>query len=440
MLSIEDIMQLLAKFVTDETKFIGLGFMIDYRNPKAMSYYGSMGTLFWTIRKTYPNMKIIVGGSTAFRWSKLYQNKSLFNYIIQGYGEDQTLGLFNHHYKGTPLPPFEVVDGNIHLSEHLVRDKEYVFNSSTHEWDLSDCIQPGESLPIEFARGCIFKCSFCRYPHIGKGKDEYAKHVECIKQELISNYQKFGTTTYFVTDDTLNADTDFVREFTEMVKTLPFKLQYGAYLRGDLLQAHPEQEDMFIENGLVSAFFGIESFNKEAAAFYGKPWSAKKGKTYISYLNNQKWKDKVNISLGLICGSPFETLEDYRATDEWCKENNIPCWIWHPLSVARIGNYYMSELDQEFIKHGFSFKLSEGNPIWYHDKCDQNKAFDWSIELYNDTRAYQTPSTWVLIELATYGYKFDRSLFWKYDGYNWTHISTVVEQILSNYKRDLLAL
>lgn len=437
MLTQDEILELIAHFITAETKFIGLGFMIDGKHPKVRSHYGFLGKLLLSVKKNFPNVKIIIGGSTGFNWSPNWPNKSLFDYIVKGYGEDQTLALFDHHYKGAAHPPFEVLDGNIHLSEHLVTECRYTFNDSIHSWDRRDCIQPGEPLPIEFARGCIFKCSFCRYPHIGKSKDEYAKKLEHVKAELLDNYEKFGTTTYYITDDTFNADDDFVRNFTDMAKSLPFKLQYSTYIRADLLQAHPEQEDMFLENGLVSAFFGVESFDEKTAALYTKPWSAKKGKEYISYLNNDKWKNKIHNTLGLICGGPHETLEDYKATDKWCIDNNIPSWLWHPLHVSPDIMYYKSQLDKEYLKRGFRFKLLEGQTIWYHDKCDQAQAVEWAQELWNETRPYQTLPSWSLIEHSAYGYKYDKVLFWKVDQYNWNYVSSEIDRLLAAYKKDL---
>ena len=183
-----------------------------------------------------------------------------------------------------PNVQVEIVNGNKHLSEHLVKNKLFNFTDDNHRWSYRDCIQPNEILPIEFARGCIFKCSFCTYPHIGKHKNDYTKHLEYIKEELMYNYDNFGTTAYYVVDDTFNADDDFIKSFTDMSKSLPFKLKYSCYLRGDLLHGNPETEDMFLENGLVSCFFGIETFDEELAKMVGKPWSAKHAKSLRRFI------------------------------------------------------------------------------------------------------------------------------------------------------------
>lgn len=436
----EQLRTLLNKFITPETKFIGLGYMIDYRHPKLRLSYLNLARLLLLIKRQYPKIKFLMGGSTGFAWSRHFRNKEVFDYIVKGYGEDQTLALFDHYYKGTPHPPFEVVDGNKHLSEHLVVNKLFDFNHSAHTWDRRDCIQPGEALPIEFARGCIFKCSFCKYPHIGKDKNDYTKHVDCIREELISNYNNFGTTTYYVTDDTMNADVEFVKAFTDMSKSLPFKLQYGAFLRLDLIHAHQETADMFAENGLVSVYFGLESFEKENAKMLGKAWSAKHGKTYLPEIYHNVWKQNIHITAGMIAGCPGETLEDLRNVNQWFLDNQLPTWIWHPLYIGRDANYYKSEFDLNAEKYGFEFKVVEGKSTWYNRVCDENLAVDWVNELQNTTRPHMVPPTWVLLEFYTYGFQFEKSTKMKFPECNWKYITQRGREILENYYKDLLAL
>jgi radical SAM superfamily enzyme YgiQ (UPF0313 family) len=435
--------KLLEKFITKDTKFIGLGLMIWYENQKFVQIMNKFADLFTTIKKNYPNIKIIVGGSTSFMWSKRYPNNSVIDYIVKGYGEDQTLSLFDYHYKNSNHPPFELIDGNKHLSENMVIDKQFNFLRNSHTWSKSDCIQPGEALPIEFARGCIFKCSFCKYPHIGKSKNDYTKELDCIKQELLDNYYKFGTTSYYVTDDTFNADKDFIEAFSIMSKSLPFKLQYGAYLRADLLDAHPDQEDMFLENGLNSCFFGIETFDPNNAKIIGKPWSAKRAKEYVPYVYNEKWKSKISITSSFIAGLPNETLESLKEVNQWIVDNNLPSIVWHPLQITRDSNSYKSEFELNAEKYGIHFKLFEGKSIWYHDTCDEKLAIEWTKELVNDIKPNIGPQCWGNIEYLTYGYNKNfnvdtRQL--KHHEIDWTWMSQSVKSIVTNYYKDLMSL
>jgi len=438
----DQIEALIEKFITPETKFIGYGMMSDPNNPNIISLKTKFGTLMMSLRKKYPQLKFIFGGPNIHVWSPRFANGSLFDYYVKGYGEDQTLALFNHVYKGTAHPPFEITDGNKHLPEHIVTDeiKHFKFNTSRHKWHSSDCIQPGESLPIEFARGCIFKCAFCRFPHIGKGKNDFTREMECIKEELIYNYENFGTTVYFVTDDTFNADNNFVIAFTEMSKSLPFKLQYVAYTRADLIHAHPEQEDMFLENGMVSTFFGIETFHPEDSKMVGKAWSGKHAKDYVPYLYNEKWQKQIHLTMGLIIGFPNEYYEDFSKVNQWIVDNNIPSAMWHPLNIWRGPMYYKSEFDLNAEKYGFKFRVVEGRQIWYTDHCDEFIAMDWASTLNNELKSKQTPSTWALTELSTLGLPLKETAKTFNQNINWQLVEQKFNDFLKNYIKDLWAL
>jgi radical SAM superfamily enzyme YgiQ (UPF0313 family) len=440
LLTDDQIYRLVEKFITPETKFIGLGLMIYYKHGKWIQCINKFARVMTSLKEKYPHVKIIVGGSTGFIWSKRYPNKSVFDYIIKGYGEDQTLALFDHYYKGTPHPAFEIVDGNKHISEHLVKNKVFQFTADSHKWHTRDCIQPSEVLPIEFARGCIFKCSFCRYPHIGKHKNDYTKHLDCIKEEILYNYNNFGTTSYYVTDDTFNADTEFVKQFTDMVKSLPFALKYAAFIRADLIHGNPETEDMFLENGLMSCQFGIETFDTTDSKIIGKAWSAKHGKKYLPYLYNDKWKNKIHICVGMLAGLPNETLSDLKNTNKWFIDNNIPSWLWHALHIAKDSNYYKSDFDLKAEEYGFKFKLFEGRPIWYHDNCDELLAFDWKNELTNESKQYQTVPTWTLMELESYQYDKHHSIsasVAKVTDLNVDFINKTATTMIKKYYQDL---
>jgi radical SAM superfamily enzyme len=436
----EQIVALVKRFITSETKFIGLGFMVDYLNSKFVQITTKLADTIRILKQEFPNIKFIMGGSTGFRWSYRYKNGELFDYIVKGYGEDQTLALFDHYYKKQSHPPFEIVDGNKHLSEHLTINKAFNFTESRHLWHTRDCIQPGEALPIEFARGCIFKCSFCKYPHIGKHKNDYTKHIECIKDELISNYNNFGTDTYFITDDTFNADKDFIKAFTIMSKALPFKLKYSAFIRPDLLEANVDQADMFAENGLASAFFGIESFQEDNAKMVGKPWSAKRGKDYLSNLYHNKWNKSIHLSLGFIAGLPYETLDDLRNTNKWLVENQMTNWMWHPLHVALDSNYYKSEFELNAQKNGFTFKVIEGKSIWENKVCNQNLAVEWIKELQNDVKEYQTPSSWTLVEFSSYGYDLNALKTTRNIDIDWLDVHNRGKNLLIKYFNQLTTL
>lgn len=443
MLNDKEILELIEKFITPNTKFIGLGMMVSHHHVLLSQLAFKLARVLKQVKQKYPQVKISMGGGTSHIWSERFRNKTLFDYIFKGYAEDTALALFDHLYKGAKHPPFELIDGNVHLNDTTIFTDKRLFNieQSFHTWHVRDCIQPNEALPIEFGRGCMFKCAFCRYPHIGKNKNDFNRNIECIKEELVDNYNKFNVTSYYIVDDTFNSDKNRIEEFAKMTATLPFKIQYAAFLRADLIHANSETESMLLESGLKSVFFGIETLNTQGAAMVGKAWSGKHAKKYLPILYHNKWKKKVHMTLGFIAGIPGETLEDLRDTQKWCIENQFPCFKWHPLNVeSNTGNHYRSEFDINAEKYGITWKVKDGRTIWVSDNCDSDTAVNWVHILENEGRYASKLTTWDLIEMANYGYDLDEMAKLNVDEIPWKEIDVKVKVFLNNYFEDLRSL
>jgi hypothetical protein len=57
---------------------------------------------------------------------------------------------------------------------------------------------------MEIARGCIFSCAYCHFDLIGKRIGDWTKNPETIKEEMIRNYELYGTTHYMFSDELIN--------------------------------------------------------------------------------------------------------------------------------------------------------------------------------------------------------------------------------------------
>jgi hypothetical protein len=66
LLTDDQIYKLIEKFITPETKFIGLGLMIYYKHGKWIQCINKFARVMTSLKEKYPNVKIIVGGSTGF--------------------------------------------------------------------------------------------------------------------------------------------------------------------------------------------------------------------------------------------------------------------------------------------------------------------------------------------------------------------------------------
>lgn len=198
--------------------------------------------------------------------------------------------------------------------------KNFNFTKSKILWSDEDSIFPGEDLPIEISRGCIFKCSFCGFHLTGKAQWDFTKSPDTLREEMISNYDRFGTTGYMFCDDTYNDSEEKITELLKMYRTLPFNLRFSSYARFDIMAAKPHTQDILYESGLRSAFLGIETFNKQAGKMVGKGMDPDKQKKAL--IDFKKKYPDVLIHISLIAGLPGESLKEIEESLDFLQELN----------------------------------------------------------------------------------------------------------------------
>lgn len=435
-----DLIKMIGKFITKDTKMLGLGLMVNPYHSRA--FLKKIEEILVKIKKRFPHIAIVAGGSSAEWWSRTQRNKKLFDYIFMGHTEDQVLSLLDHLCRNKPVPKFEVVDGNRILRETtpVFRDEKFDISECDHQWADNDYIQPGETLPIELGRGCVFKCRFCRYPHIGKHKNDFNRGMECIKNEFIQNYEKWGVTNYFMLDDTFNADHDRLKAFHAMTQTLPFKIKYTTYLRLDLLVLHPGSEHLLEESGLASAFFGIETFNQKTSDIIGKSWIGKNAKAELPRLYKDIWKEKILFQVGMIAGLPPETLVDCQKSNQWFIDNGISTWTWNALDINKDSHgQYRSEFDANAENFGFSWEMREGRYIWKTDYCDALIAREWARKLNDEAKPYRKFGNWQLLALASLGEDMEKYINQVQHLADWQHLQSKQQLFLDRYKKQILS-
>jgi radical SAM superfamily enzyme YgiQ (UPF0313 family) len=432
----EQIIKIINNLVTSETKIIGLGLMVDFFNPSRKSQIKKFENVMFTIKKLYPNITLVVGSPAAHYFSRQHKNRELFDYVFLGHAEDGILALAEHLFRKGPVPQFEISDGNRIIRENfpVIVPEKFNIESCAHKWHDSDRIQPGETLPLELGRGCIFKCKFCQYPHIGKHKKDFNRDMECVKEELIDNYNRWGVTNYYMLDDTFNADQERIKIFADMVSTLPFKINYVTYLRIDLLHAHPESSDILYESGLKGAFLGIETLNPQAGALIDKPWGSKHAKTFLPKLYHDIWNKNVSVRTGWIAGIPPQRYEDLVETNKWLVDADLPSWWWFALFLNKDSfSQYRSEFDKHAEEYGFKWKIFDGRTYWKTDYCDALKAREWQIQLTNESKEYQKVACWNLFELANYGVDINVAMHTKISEFDWVSVIARKKLFLDNY-------
>jgi len=394
-MSKEQRINLYNKYISKETKIIGYS---PFLMPASGQFFRFGIELAFEIldevAEMFPWVKVVVGGPIA-RWvirTGATSFRTKINAIIDGEGEHAFLDYCDFIFKNKSHVAF-TIRGNQWV---ITNSKKYDIQTCGMKFAKNDFVVPGESLPLELSRGCIFKCAFCQYPHIGKDKDDFNKSMECVKDSLISNYELFGTTDYHITDDTLNSHRERTKQFHKMSKELPFKLNYLGYVRMDLIDIWPEQIDILPDSGLVSAHFGIESLDPLSCKIIGKGWGAKNNKTFLEKLIS-KWKTDVIINCSLIAGIGTETEKEWQTTHDWFEQSGVHDWFYQPLYLSKYLG--LSEFEKNYDKYGYEFITVDGKEsdyIWRNKNTNitWNDAVEWCNQRHAECFDIKIPSVW----------------------------------------------
>jgi len=401
---VEELEKILLSCISDNTLALGISTTFYYNKDTRAKFISAqrhfnqilpnnLRELLKKIKTMFPNLQITGGGANSYQ----IEGDELFDVIFHGYSE-QSVAEYLMSLKGE-IPKRLWPKKN---NQIIIDGKAAHFDITTldHKWHIDDCVLPGETLPIEISRGCIFKCNFCSYPLNGKKKFDYLRDPDLIKEELIYNYENFGTTNYFFTDDTFNDSTLKVEALHKAITNLPFKIKFVTYLRLDLLNAHKEQIPLLKEMGLGSCFFGIETLNHSSGKSIGKGMKPELVKEFLLDLYYNHWNEEIPFTCSFIIGLPGETVESIRETHEWCKSTPFND-LWFPLFI-KTKSHYKSEFDSNYKDYGYQLD-STGN--WYTDIMNYQQALELAEEfnnigLYNEN----TPSSWLLFGLLSYGF------------------------------------
>ena len=313
--------------ITKHTKFIGISSTFPHHN----NILDNIKINLKWFKETYPDIPIIAGSKSLYVTSELPAD-----YHLTGYGEFGLLEL---------LKKLDGKKSSVVIND--VGDKRIVHCDIHHpcfpqkdlavEYEDRDFIQPNEVLTLELSRGCKFKCKFCNYNVIGV-RGDYTRDMPSLYKEMMTNYEKYGVTSYAIADETVNDTVDKLKAVSEQIKKLPFKPNMFGYIRGDLLASREDDKKYMAEMGLWGHYYGVESLNHKSAKTIGKGLHPEK---LIEGLKEAKNYFEKNVNLyratfSMIVGLPYETNETLRNSME-ILTNEFPeeSIMMFPLYLAR---------------------------------------------------------------------------------------------------------
>lgn len=203
-LGVDKLKILADKFITKETLLVGFSCTLnEKRIAGKVQHWGLPDSEFFDflsyIRVSNPSVKTVVGGSRITNKS----NWPGIDFVVLNKGDRAILALVDHIKNNSPIKKVK----NTH--SYIINGDDYFytqdeFNSSSILYTPQDIILPGESLPMEIARGCIFSCAYCHFDLIGKRIGDWTKNAQTIRNEMIRNYELYGTTNYMFSDELIN--------------------------------------------------------------------------------------------------------------------------------------------------------------------------------------------------------------------------------------------
>jgi hypothetical protein len=409
--------KLTRKFITKDTKVLAISTtflaLAVHTHSNGKKYWISETNLaiLKRIKQDFPDIKIVLGG---YKSEKL-AGFGIVDATVMSYttaSEEIFLEYMNHLTTGSE-PPESVEcwwDPDKRPVYNKARNPIYNIEVDDFKWSKEDGILPGEPLPLDISRGCIFACRFCQYPHLGKKKLDYIRGMEFLKEEILYNYENFGTTSYYIIDDTFNDTETKMKAFYDMTQTLPFKINYASYIRADLVYRFPDTAHYLKESGLYGAFFGLESLHPSASNIVGKAWSGKHAREFIPELYHNIWDHHVPIHTNFIVGITGETIESVDSTADWFIQNDL-----HSITFERLGLNgpddgpvwsIKSEFDKNSSKYGFTMLPSQSNSIfadWKNDNWTRDSAGYHADRLNKKLADHRKVVTWSIPNLLWYG-------------------------------------
>lgn len=363
-----------------------------------------------TIRsiKSKYNIPIVVGGANSHKL--LEHPENFIDILIGGYADDAVLSITEYFSQNKKLD-FEMINGKKWIDSNYKYYKKEDVSKLPVIWKKEDCLPSNITIPIEIARGCIFKCAFCSYPLNGKKKFDYIRAKEDLAAEFIRNYEDHGFTSYAFMDDTFNDSMYKIEAVHDVITKLPFKIKFDAYIKPELLASWPDSIDALIDMGLRGALFGVESFHPTARMKIGKGQEIEKSLEAVKTIK-EKSQGQVKTKFSLQVGLPGESLKSIFETQKFVRScSYIDAWQWFPTGIEKpfkSGSLSLMSKDPE--KYGYKIIPIQEEPDYYSwktDTMDFNSAKRIKIKITEEDRPYQKVAGWACGAIESLGVSVD---------------------------------
>ena len=454
--SLDEIKQVIDKSVSVNTLFVGFSTTFFNSTVNSINTDGSLtyssilsgvmpqgidfeNQVITHIKSRHYNCKIIVGGTKAHA----NINDKNIDYSIIGYGEISILSIANHlKSKTTILNSYKNIHGITVVDNR--KNEGYDFVNSKFEWQELD-VGNAKVLPIEIARGCIFKCKFCSYPLNGKQNLDFIRNSDILYEEMQSSYDRYGISNFYILDDTFNDSEYKLNILQSTVNRLTFQPKFWAYTRLDLIAQNNGLIDKLYDIGLRSIYFGIETLNKRTGLIIGKGFDRAKQINTINQIRG-RYGNQVAMHGSFILGLPEENISSMRQTFNQLMDDSIPLhtFVFHGLNLYKNESVpFNSELGKNYKDYGYSeLNTNPNSPKinWKNTHLDhiiaEELANEFNTTAQNSSRLYLPGQ--IGFSLKNLGFDNEYITNVKYKDVGWYQISIKKDSYIKEYKENLI--
>ena len=336
-------------------------------------------TLARQLRRRYPHLHIVVGGSVFNRHADLLDDKQqlfkeFFHSLIVSEGELPLDHLVSHLKENKPLqtvPNLIYLEGNkvIRNPKTEALPYEEMVCPTFDQLPLEKYLMPYPVLPYMSSRGCYWgKCTFCTHSFIYDS--HYRKENEVRVAEELDHLSKKYKTKYLTFSDEAISPNAFNRMSKEILKRGVEMRSLGMLKFESGEKESPELFDDVYRAGFLMLFFGLESANDRILSVIDKGCDQETERTVLRHSSEAGiWNH-----LYLFFGFPTEERAEAEDTIRFTIENSeVESGIIHSVGQS----IFALEKDSAIYHNPAKFKIDR---IIHNPERDMAIVFDFEIK------------------------------------------------------------
>ncbi len=318
---------------------------------------------------------LILGGPVSWSYppEKIMNEIPNLEAIILQEGERTFLDLIKKIQQGEPL---NQISGIAYKSGNTVKKTSpptFIEGSEfpRPDWNIVNLTKRMPILPIETARGCIYKCAFCSETSYWT-KPVRLKPIDKITEELKTNIQEFNIKTFRFVDSCFTAPQKRCTKICDAIIKENLDIKWTSYARIDNMSRDLLQK--MKQSGCVAVDIGMESGDPTILRKMEKNYTPK---DIIKSINTAKEVDIIT-HCNLVIGFPGETAETIENTINTLEKAQPDTYDAYLLDVAPHTKIY-----NQTEMYGI-----QGNRLmWRHKTMDTKQAMLQIHRIYNTVSA-----------------------------------------------------